>query len=628
MTRILELIISSILGAFGFVFARWMSQTGRSLGARRAKGRAQTDADMFYSGIAGKLADDGIVIMNMRGIILWANPAYCRLLGYALDEIIGRHPLSFAVPPEHRPDHAHLKKFVFDPQEFSDVDFHLYENIRKDGSRFWTQINTAFHTQPSGHQYAVLVCRDATAIVERERKLKETSAELAHLAEHDDLTGAANRTALGRFITMALAKVGQTGKKIGLIQLDLDNFKQINDTHGHAAGDAVLVSVVDRITAWLPSGSMIARLGGDEFAIACPDIEDLAALTLRCEALMRVVQHQITWNDITLNCHGSIGAALTNEHAKTADEVLLQSDFALYEAKQKGGNCIATYNKDLHHRYSQQMMLSRDLKQAVSNAGLEFHFQPVFKRKGGMLTGFETLARWTHPQHGTISPAEFLPVAQKRGILADVDFLAIDAAVALKSKLNSLGYNDLRVSFNASSEVLDHPGFLSRLTARVQEHGLRCPEIIVEVLETVVFGDDPTGSNRAKTMQALKKAGFVTVLDDFGIGQTGLAHLVHLEFHGIKTDASLTRDILTDETAEKVLSALINLCRDLGFPVIVEGVETAEQAKRLNDMCCYAMQGYLFERPMPEQETLIWLETQFGSAIAPAAAPSYLEANS
>ncbi len=622
-------IIAAIGMATGFVGLAWLigKRMKWPVVTAPVTDGGPTDLERFYPVIAIDHASDGILIMSMNGIILWMNPAYCRIMGYQAHEMLGRNPLSFALPPEETPDAAFVRNFRFVPEAYEKSGLQLYRNVRKNGELFWNQISVSFHTTDQSQQYAVLVCRDVTTNIEKEQALEAASRELAYIAAHDDLTGAANRAELSRFVEAALTTAQDTDSKIGLLHIDLDKFKQINDTYGHPAGDAVLVATAERLRAETRDTDLVARMGGDEFVVVCTGLQTLTDLRNVGKALIKAVTKPIPWQNSTLNFGASIGAALSNDAIKSANDMLIQSDFALYDVKRTGRGRVATYNADLHRRYTQAAARETALVQAIRDRALTFYFHPVVAPQPGVVRGLETLVRWEHPTEGLMPPDILLPLAQSLGLMADLDFLAMNAALDMKTRLNAAGHADVLVSFNTSPEVLSHPDFCQKLLSGLAFRDLTPDDVIVEVLETVVFENQGGATPFTQIVADLNDAGIFTVLDDFGSGNAGIAQLAKLAIKGVKFDKSIGMSILTDQTMEVVYKTLVGLCNELDLRMVTEGVETEEQAERLRELGCTNIQGFLVTKPLPTDAILQWLDHYTASAIAPDDAPRYLKAN-
>lgn len=593
-----------IAGWLGMLVAAAFGLRQRHRLAQAQKALRNSQREARYHRISSEYADAGLLVQDMDGTVLWANEAYCRMMCRTQEEVIGRNPLSFVLPPERAQSPEQIAAFRYDPDVESVT---IYENMRGDGQRIWVEIDVSFYDNEEGQKQVILVCRDITAKVAHDRKLAATSAELGRLAAHDTLTGAANRAAFTRFTTEQLASAS-ADSRVGLLHIDLDRFKQINDTYGHAAGDAVLVAIAKRIGNALPDHDLISRMGGDEFVVVCTRLQTLAQLHSIAQRLISATNRPISWNDRTLQCGISIGGALSDTDTRTTDDLLKQADFALYEVKQTGRGTVVTYDRDMHSRHARQAMLARDLREAVAGGGLTFAFQPIAGLLPGDIHGLETLVRWDHPAEGRIMPDDFLPLAESLGLMADIDFLAVEAAMDMKLRLNAASHGHLKVTFNTSSQVLSHPDFLNRITLACELRGLQPGEITVEVLETVIFGTHLRQAPVVEVIAALTEAGFVTYLDDFGRGNAGLAQLTKLSLTGVKLDKSLTRGIVAEGPTRTVYATLIQLCANLGLEVITEGVETADEAAIIASLGGTAIQGYHIAKPLPADQVLPWLD--------------------
>ncbi|MEL6681306.1 MAG: EAL domain-containing protein [Pseudomonadota bacterium] len=529
--------------------------------------------------------------------------------------------------PEERWDEAALEGFRLD-EHLEDVpEREIRKNMRKDGTIFWIEISMSLHREPDGTRYSVLVCRDVTSNIEKERQLEATTRQLEHIASHDDLTGVPNRAEMSRFLDAALETARKTDRRVGVLHIDLDEFKQINDTHGHPAGDAVLKATAERLRRALRKEDLVARVGGDEFVVICGNLTGLNDLREIGGALLDAVNGPVKWQNGSLGCQISVGAALYDGQSTSAEDLLLQSDFALYEVKRKRRGRLATYDAELHRKHARTTDLQADLLKAIRNKDLSFYFQPVVAQQPGLVRGMETLVRWHHPTDGLITPDELIPLAQSINVIAELDMLAIDAALDLKVKLNEWGYDSILTSFNASSELLAHPDFCDRLLSGLSFRDLTTDDIIVEVIESVVFESHGVATPFVKTISDLDNFGIFTVLDDFGSGNAGIAQLAKLAIRGVKFDKSICLSILEDPTVAIVYKTLIGLCNELDLRMVTEGVETQEQAERLRELGCTNMQGYLLGKPMPEDALRRWLDDYTASAIAPEERPRYLKAN-
>lgn len=555
--------------------------------------------------LACENASDGLLVQDMQGRILWANAAFCRIHGRELGEIMGLNPQEFAYPPNKKPDADSIKNFRYDPSDPNIDKLQLFENQTKDGRLFWAQVSVSLKKFKDGREFAIVICRDATEQVNQERNLRDARQRLQIEATHDGLTGVANRAAFLAFMNDALLQASE--KPVGLLHVDLDEFKVINDTHGHSAGDAVLTYVAQALRQTVREGDLVARVGGDEFVVVCPDIASLERLDALATNMMAALSEPFEWSNRQLRCEASIGAALATKSECVTEDLLVQSDFALYEAKREGRNRVALYDENLHARHAHYTQRAIELAAAIDTGDLDYFFQPMMNLKTGEITKLETLARWTHPIDGVIPPDDFLPIAREMGLMGTLDLWSMTAALQQKGKLNDAGFADIGITFNASPELLSHPEFVSRLVWGVEAGGLDRSQITIEVLETTRFGEASETSSHAAIISDLWAAGFQVHLDDFGKGFAGLTHLAQLDVTGVKIDRSLIKDILDDDICQKIVRKTVELSNDLGLCVVAEGVEDNKTSAALRAMGCETIQGFWLSKPLPEKDLLDWL---------------------
>lgn len=554
--------------------------------------------------LASESAPDGIIVQDMAGRILWSNPAFSKIHQRSAQDVRGKHPLEFAHPTGKTPDATVIDEFTYVPDDPCFDTLQVIKNKRSNGEIFWNQISVSFSKCRDGHPVAVQVCRDVTTQIEQSEQLQALSQKLEHEANHDELTGASNR---GAFLTYFDELVDAPDQApVGILHIDLDNFKHINDTHGHAAGDAVLVHVTNALQTSVRPTDMVSRIGGDEFVITCPRTPDLDFLANFTERLMTKLSEPITWRGNSISCEASIGAAISGDNPVAAD-LLAQADFALYEAKRSGRNQAATYDTSMRTRHETKLQRSHELVDALHTDALTCYFQPKMALDSGAIVGVEALVRWSHPKDGLIPPHDLLPIARGLGLVADLDMKTMSFAIQERRKLVAAGLEDIGMSFNASPELLEHPDFFKRLCSDVDQANLDRAQITVEVLETTDFGTQAAPSPQATVIRKLQDEGFQIHLDN---GFAGLSHLASLNVTGVKLDRRLIAGLLTDETSQKIVRKIIELSNDLSLGVIAEGVEDPETARILQGMGCNIVQGYWIAKPMPANALHSWLEVR------------------
>lgn len=555
--------------------------------------------------LACEHASDGLLLQDMKGRIVWCNPAYCKMHATTPEAIIGRNPLEFVLPPDQALTPEEIDAIDFDIDIKSDK-LHLFQNQDGNGDLFWIQLSVSFHESADGRHSAIAVCRDVSEQVQKEEELRDMAVQLEHEAAHDGLTAVANRAAFLTFVEKVMCDPAR--RNVGLLHIDLDNFKAVNDTHGHSAGDAVLVRTAAALRDAIRDVDIVARIGGDEFVVVCPDIADLTALDELAESLLGVVSAPFEWSGRILSSQASIGAAFSDGSIQTPEDLLVHADFALYEAKRAGRNQTALYDENLHARHMIQIRHAAELRDAINIGALDYHFQPTMNLATQKICGMETLVRWNHPQDGLIPPDEFLPMVKDLGLMGALDLWSMTAALTEKSRLNADGFGHLGIAFNASPELLAHPEFLDRLIWGVEASDIDRAQVTIEVLENTDFGDPAETASHAAIIHDLRLAGFQVHLDDFGNGFAGLTHLASLDVSGVKIDRGLICVLLTDGPSRKIVRKIIELANDLGLTVIAEGVEDLQTADMLHTMGCGVIQGYWLSRPLPRDDLRRWLD--------------------
>lgn len=420
------------------------------------------------------------------------------------------------------------------------------------------------------------------------KKLLLSEAEAKHLALHDPLTGLANRTLFTDRLVHAHALLRRKPGHLGVLCIDLDRFKEVNDTYGHDAGDQLIREVARRLKGICRETDTICRLGGDEFAIIQPDTTPAGAATLA----QRVVDGLSGEVDLTigraqLSC--SVGVAVVSDGDQGQAELLRQADVALYRAKEAGRGRFAFFEPEMDAALRLRKGLERDLRNALDTDALKVAYQPLMDAKGVMV-GVEALARWTHPDRGEIAPAIFIPLAESCGLIG-----AVGSAVFRRACYDSLRWSGLEVSVNVSAIQLSNPGFVDEMVAVLAETGARADVFMLEITETALLKDSD-GVHEA--LRRLKRLGFRLALDDFGTGYASLAYLRRHPIDKLKIDRSFVASLPANGESLAVAKAIVSLARSLGLKTTAEGVETQGQLDCLIKLGCAEFQGFLLGRPM------------------------------
>ncbi|MEP4433749.1 MAG: EAL domain-containing protein, partial [Hyphomicrobiales bacterium] len=553
-------------------------------------------------------ASDGLLIQDIYGHIEWSNPAYSRITGFSVEELRGRKPQEFLLPPDSGISAESIAEFKYDIRSGILDSVETIRNVRKNGECFWNQLSFAVVEYDGTRDAKVIVIsRDVTEQIEREENLKRAREETQFTAEHDALTKLPNRVKLTKFMANALHEANIEGGEVGILHVDLDHFKEVNDTLGHAAGDAVLVHAANVMTNHTRQDDLVCRFGGDEFIIVCPGVSGFPILEKMAKRIVDDLKKPMAWGDQKIIFGSSIGIALSNEKSREQEELIRQADTALYEVKNNGRNGWLSYTDEIGEIVSRRTELSASLSRAITSNQLGIVLQPQYDLSIRAVTGFEALVRWHHPQRGLLVPADFFGIAEKNSRMKDIDAIAINGALDALCALREAGFPHLRMSINVSAQMLNRPEYVDELKWEVDQRDLDPQNISIEVLETVAI---QSGDNAARlAISALSEAGFFVELDDFGTGYSGLANLARLKVNGVKIDRSIVQDAPKDPTAQIILKAIVRLCQDLSLTVIAEGVEQRDQAEFLQQIDASIVQGYGVARPMSLENAVRWLKT-------------------
>jgi diguanylate cyclase (GGDEF)-like protein/PAS domain S-box-containing protein len=571
----------------------------------RDRERCETGAadDLFRRIVAG--AQDGIVVQDMAARIEWANPACERLYGWPLEAMRGRRPQEFILPPESRPPEAEIAAFRYDPGSALFGRYQISRNIRRDGSTFWNQQSFTLLDLGARGQKVVITCRDVTDQVSTEQALRQVQVDLRHAAHHDDLTRLANRKKLAEHLASGPVRAAMALGALGVLVIDIDKFKDINDTLGHRVGDRTLAHVAGILAQAAGPRDLACRTGGDEFLLVCHVPDGAEGLLARAGAVLRALEAPLVWCDQSLRIGASIGACLASGPATSGEAMIRHADVALYAAKARGRGCVVEYTPDLGAAQRARQALARDLREAVARDQFEIHLQPQLCLGSGRIRGCEALVRWRHPRRGLLAPAAFLEAADGLGLLAEIDYLSMTMALDALLRLTEAGFAHLTMSINVSAAILADAHYPDLLDWALQSRGLRPAQICVEVLETTIL--DGSGADVMSAVARLKRLGVRVALDDFGTGYAGLAHMASFEVDTIKLDRSMIARLDHDPRNRVIVRAIIRLCRLLDMSVVAEGVETPEQLAMLRRAHCPVIQGFGLARPMPLSALLDWL---------------------
>ena len=544
-------------------------------------------AEKRFQQIAMSLGD-GLVCADHHGLITVWNPGAAAIFGYQPVEMIGQPFGRICAQRDGVP--FSIVELPLAAQGAGGTVMEL-EGRRKTGETFPLEACFSKWQGIEGYQFGA-VMRDITA-----RKCEEE--KIQYLAEHDTLTGLANRNTLYGHLNARLAAATAARSTVALLMLDLDKFKQVNDTRGHACGDQLLRAVADRLSALVEGCGLVARLSGDEFAIvidgtgAAKQAEDLAARTS-----LAFGKIPFAIGDRQLRVNASIGVALYPEHCGTADELFGNADLALYRAKTAGRGRYVLFERAIRDEVDSRTALEAELKRAVERNELELFYQPQVSLDDGRLIGAETLIRWRHPERGLVAPADFMPLVHTSPMSGRIAQWVMQTACR-QGRTWQLAGRDVRLGINLSPSQLQSGDLAAAVKSVLDDTGFAPSLLELEVTENILLEDDAVAID---TFRRIQSFGVDIAFDDFGTGYASLTYLKKFPLDRLKIDQSFVRGIRADADDAAIVGSTINLGKLLGLSVIAEGIEDLATVELLRSMGCEAGQGYYFGAPMPAAE--------------------------
>jgi diguanylate cyclase (GGDEF)-like protein len=455
-------------------------------------------------------------------------------------------------------------------------------------------LNTLYRNLAIGLTALYLILFGISAFVGR--RLRRQVRMNAYLAEHDALTSLPNRVLFHRRVQDTLDRGRDVGQSTTIAIIDLDRFKEVNDTLGHYNGDRLLAALSERMAAHLRGLDALARLGGDEFGIVLADVSEPEEILFR---LREVIEHEVEISGLPLSVEASIGYVVAPDHGDDVDDLLQLADVAMYVAKAQHAG-VVRYNPSQNHYDAANLALVSELRQAIDGDQLVLFYQPKVSLRDGCVDAVEALIRWQHPEQGLLAPDRFIPLAEQTGLIDRVTAWVVTRAAEDLARLS----DDLSVAVNVSARNLGHPGLAPHIVASAAAAGIAPRRLHVEITETALMTDPERAS---AVLQELHNSGIGISIDDFGTGQTSLSYLSALPIDEIKIDRSFICDMTSSAGHAAIVRSIVDLGHNLGFLVVGEGVETEEIASALAATTCDVAQGYLYARPMPAPKLSEWL---------------------
>ncbi len=436
-----------------------------------------------------------------------------------------------------------------------------------------------------------------TVALEDMTEVRAKEANSAELARIDPLTGLANRLMLRERLSASLDRLNRYGEPCAVLLLDLDRFKPINDTLGHAVGDALLEKVADRLRSAVRSADTVARIGGDEFVVIQAGAARQEDVTILARRLVDLIGRTYIIDGQLLTIGVSVGAALAPKDGTDAERLLKHADLALYRAKLDGRGTFRFFEPEMDVRMQARRRLELDIRQALARREFVLHYQPQLNLKNQSVTGCEALLRWKHPERGTVSPADFIPLAEEVGLIVPIGEWVVRQAC----RDAALWPASVSVAVNVSPAQFKSERLVDMIVSALATSGLPPRRLEIEITEGVLLQNN---EHTLDTLHRLRKLGVRVSMDDFGTGYSSLSYLRSFPFDKIKIDRSFVKDIATAPDGDAIIRAIAGLGRSLGMTTVAEGVETEEQMRRIQAEGCTDVQGYLISRPVPLDDLL------------------------
>ena len=595
--RVVELRVTSTV---------WERDPAHLVVLRDVTAHKRVARSLLVSERALQASSNGVVVIVAGPEVAFAstNPAFERLTGFSEDDVVGR---GFDVLMGGLPDKALLDD-LNGAVSHGRESVHTFQGWRKDGAGYWCELRLAAVRDEAGRvTHAVGIMTDVS-----DRRRFEL--QLAHQASHDALTGLPNRDLALDRLRQAIDLAARLDRMVGVIVLDLDEFKVFNDTAGHTAGDSLLRQVSRRLRTAVRRGDTVARLGGDEFVILCPNLVDETELELVGGRLTLALEAPFTVGEQARYVTASLGVSAFPVDADEPELLLTSADIAMHRAKADGRNTARRFQPEMNVRLEMRFNLDVRLREALDNGEFELFYQPQVDARSGRVCGAEALIRWRHPERGLVPPLQFIPIAEESGLIVPIGRWALEEACRQNRAWQAAGLSDFRVAVNVSVAQFRRSDLVTTVAEVLAATGLSPRMLELELTESL--GIDNADAFIA-TLTEFRRLGVNLAIDDFGTGYSSLNYLRRLPVTTLKIDRTFVREVHTNPGDAGLARSIIAMAHNLGLSVVAEGVETESQAAFLRRNMCDVLQGFLYARPMPASELELFLhrnEPLFASA--------------
>lgn len=550
--------------------------------------QSETEHQLSLSRQLFEHASDGLILTDTDAVIQSANPVFEKITGYTASELHGKTPAMFQ-SGHHPPE---FFQAMWKELKVTDVWEGKIRNRKKDGTLYgqWLKISGIKNSRNEVTHY---LGRFRDLVMQSDKK------NLEYLAHYDLLTGLPNRAMFLEVLDRELANAKRRDSIMAVFFIDLDHFKEANDTLGHSAGDALLKEVSVRLRHCIRKNDLISRQGGDEFTGILVDLKHAEDAVIVARHMLKELSEPVVLEQGVAHISGSIGISLYPDDADNADMLTRNADTAMYQAKEKGRNTYQFYTEAMHHDAVRRIELEAGIDRAIKEHEFELYYQPKIDTRTNQVTGMEALIRWNSPDSGMISPVEFIPLAEQTGQIVPIGEWVLRTACAQTKAWLDMGFPPLLVSVNVSSCQFRESGFMRALNSTLWDTRLPAGQLQLELTEGIIMQDDDATVAR---LQTIHNTGIHLSIDDFGTGYSSMSYLKRFPLYELKIDKSFINDICSDEDSAVIADAIIQLGRNLNLEVIAEGVEEEDQLNWLTAHHCHVIQGYYFSRPLPASE--------------------------
>jgi diguanylate cyclase (GGDEF)-like protein/PAS domain S-box-containing protein len=535
-----------------------------------------------------------VLITDIRGVVEYVNQSFTVISGYSKRQVVGKDIRSLGLILDNEPmegiKHVMQYKALWQGEIQGTSTTRQIYKLKISISPILDKAQNITHFQYN--------CEDVTL-------QKENEERIYNLAHHDSLTNLYNRFSINSILQQAIISAERNKNIMSVLFIDMDRFKQINDTHGHKVGDVLLQQVASRLIGTCKrKNDYIARIGGDEFLIVLNDMQDVAFVALIAQAIVDVLSLPYFCEGQELRSSPSVGIAVYPNDGQSAEELVKNADAAMYHAKENGRRNYRFFTKELNKLVEEKNLLEKDLRQALDNNELELYYQPQIHLGDRLKFGVEALIRWKHAILGFVSPEKFIAIAEERGLIYEVGGWVIETAFQQLIDWSIVSEIPIKMAINISAKQIEDKRFVRDLSLLVDKYKIAPDMVELEITESIAMVNP---QQSIKTLKEIRSLGFELAIDDFGTGYSSLSYLKNLPIQTLKLDRSFIDNLEEDVDNAKICKAAISLSHDLGLRFVAEGVETKGQARYLTDNGCDVLQGYYFCRPVPASAALVFI---------------------